>query len=206
MIINTKADLDAAPQEVQDVFMAKIAAGLYNWQWIDGQWVLVGETAILGPFGFTVADFPDAPKPEKPDYNPDEREAQMRQTNALKTIETFARDVRHQIAGTHDDAEIAGWNNKLRIAKAVLDKTATESEIQAMATEAQARGDGKTAEELAAIVVAKGEKFAVVVGLIDGMKRKAEKAVEAAKTPAEVEAVLDAMRKEADAALEQLKG
>jgi hypothetical protein len=125
--------------------------------------------------------------------------------SALKTIETFARDVRHQIAGTSDDAEIAGWNNKLRIAKAVLDKTATESEIQAMATEAQARGDGKTAEELAAIVVAKGEKFAVVVGLIDGMKRKAGKAVEAAKTPAEVEAVLDAMRKEADAALEQLK-
>jgi hypothetical protein len=126
--------------------------------------------------------------------------------SAFSTIETFARDVRHQIAGTHDDAEIAGWNNKLRIAKAVLDKTATASEVQAMTIEAQARGAGETPEQLATMVVAKGEKFAVVVGLIDGMKRKAEKAVEAAKTPAEVEAVLDAMRKEADAALEQLKG
>jgi hypothetical protein len=85
MIINTKADLDAAPQEVQDAFMAKIAAGLYNWQWIDGQWELVAETAILEPFGFTVADFPDAPKPEKPDYNPDEREAQRKADEAIES-------------------------------------------------------------------------------------------------------------------------
>jgi hypothetical protein len=85
MIINTKADLDAAPQEVQDDFMAKLAAGLYNWQWIDGQWVLVAETAILEPFGFTVADFLDAPKPEKPDYNPDEREAQRKADEAIES-------------------------------------------------------------------------------------------------------------------------
>jgi hypothetical protein len=128
------------------------------------------------------------------------------QTNALKTIETFARDVRHQIAGTHDDAEIAGWNNKLRIAKAVLDKTATESEIQAMTIEAQARGAGENPEQLATMVVGKGEKFAMIVGLIDGMKRKAEKAVQAATTPAEVEAVLDAMRQEAEDALAQIQG
>jgi hypothetical protein len=85
MIINTKADLDAAPQEVQDAFIAKLAAGLYNWQWMDGQWVLVAETAILVPFGFTVADFPDAPKPEKPDYNPDEREAQRKADEAIES-------------------------------------------------------------------------------------------------------------------------
>jgi hypothetical protein len=82
MIINTKADLDAAPQEVQDDFMAKLAAGLYNWQWIDGQWVLQESTTTLEQFGFTVADFPDAPKPKKPDYNPDEREAQRKADEA----------------------------------------------------------------------------------------------------------------------------
>jgi len=85
MIINTKADLDAAPQEVQDSFLAKLAAGLYNWQWMDGQWELVAETAILEPFGFTVADFPNAPKPEKPDYNPDEREAQRKVDETIES-------------------------------------------------------------------------------------------------------------------------
>ncbi len=84
MIINTKADLDAAPQEVQDSFLAKLAAGLYNWQWVDGQWVLQESTTTLEQFGFTVADFPDAPAPEKPDYNPDEREAQRKVDEAIE--------------------------------------------------------------------------------------------------------------------------
>jgi hypothetical protein len=85
MIINTRADLDTLSAADQDVFKARLAAGIYNWQWIDGQWALVAETAILEPFGFTVADFPDAPKPEKPDYNPDEREAQRKTDEAIES-------------------------------------------------------------------------------------------------------------------------
>jgi hypothetical protein len=84
MIINTRADLDTLSAADQAVFKARLAAGIYNWQWIDGQWELVAETAILEPFGFTVADFPDAPKPKKPDYNPDEREAQRKVDEAIE--------------------------------------------------------------------------------------------------------------------------
>jgi hypothetical protein len=82
MIINTRADLDTLSAADQDVFKARLAAGIYNWQWVDGQWVLQENTTTLEQFGFTVADFPDAPKPEKPDYNPDEREAQRKAAEA----------------------------------------------------------------------------------------------------------------------------
>jgi hypothetical protein len=85
IIINTRADLDTLSTADQAVFKARLAAGIYNWQWIDGQWELVAETAILEPFGFTAADFPDAPKPEKPDYNPDEREAQRKADEAIES-------------------------------------------------------------------------------------------------------------------------
>jgi hypothetical protein len=34
-------------------------------------------TATIERFGFTLADFPDAPVPDMPDYNPDERAAEQ---------------------------------------------------------------------------------------------------------------------------------
>jgi hypothetical protein len=85
MIINTRADLDTLSAADQDVFKARLAAGIYNWQWIDGQWVLQESTTTLEQFGFTVADFPNAPKPEKPDYNPDEREAQRKVDETIES-------------------------------------------------------------------------------------------------------------------------
>jgi hypothetical protein len=85
IIINTRADLDTLSTADQAVFKARLAAGIYNWQWVDGQWVLQTSTTTLEQFGFTVADFPDAPKPEKPDYNPDEREAQRKADEAIES-------------------------------------------------------------------------------------------------------------------------
>jgi hypothetical protein len=85
MIINTRADLDTLSAADQAVFKARLAAGIYNWQWIDGQWVLQESTSTLEQFGFIVADLSDAPKPEKPDYNPDEREAQRKADEAIES-------------------------------------------------------------------------------------------------------------------------
>jgi hypothetical protein len=42
------------------------------------------------------------------------------------------------------------------------------------------------------------------VGLIDGLKRKAQDSIAAAKTPDEVAAVLDGMKAQAEAAFTQL--
>lgn len=78
MIINSKSDLDAAPDEVRNLFLQRLAAGIYYWTWENAQWVIKENTATLEHLGFTVADFPDAPKPVKPDYNPDEIESQRK--------------------------------------------------------------------------------------------------------------------------------
>ena len=72
MIINNRKDFDALPKAEQDVFKARLAAGINRWGWQDGDWVLTQDTATIKRFGFTLADFPDAPVPEKPTNNPDE--------------------------------------------------------------------------------------------------------------------------------------
>jgi hypothetical protein len=77
MIINTRQDLDAAPADAKDSFMALLALGINSWSWADGQWTLQQNTATIERFGFTLADFSDAPVPEMPDYNPDAQAAEQ---------------------------------------------------------------------------------------------------------------------------------
>jgi len=72
MIINDRQDLDALSPAEQDAFKARLAAGINRWDWQEGDWVLTQDTATIERFGFTLADFPDAPVPDKPTNNPDE--------------------------------------------------------------------------------------------------------------------------------------
>ncbi|WP_287496923.1 hypothetical protein [Pandoraea sp. CB10b_02] len=125
--------------------------------------------------------------------------------NALDRINTFAKSKRALIAGTPDDAEIAGWNNKLRIAQAIVAGTATDAEKAAFQAEITARGiKGETLDIFTQKVIKNADFFAQAVGLIDGLKRKAQDSVSAAKTPEEVAAVLDGMKAQAEAAFAQL--
>ena len=73
MIINDRKDLDAAPDDVRDRFLVSLAGSINKYAWDGTEWVLEQNTAEIERFGFTLADFPNAPTPEKPDYNPDER-------------------------------------------------------------------------------------------------------------------------------------
>jgi hypothetical protein len=85
MIINNRKDLDAAPDDVRARFMASLAGSINKYSWDGGDWVLQQDESTIGRFGFTAADFPDAPVPEKPDYNPDDRE-----------LEQEAKEIRNQ--------------------------------------------------------------------------------------------------------------
>lgn len=126
-------------------------------------------------------------------------------TNALDRIATFAKAKRATIAGTSDDAEIAGWNNKLRIAQAIVAGTATDGEKAAFQAEITARGiKGETLAIFTQKVITNAGFFAQAVGLIDGLKRKAQDSIAVAKTPDEVAAVLNGMKAQADAAFAQL--
>ena len=73
MIINDRKDLDAAPDDVRERFLASLAGSINKYVWDGSEWVLEQNTAEIERFGFTLADFPDAPVPDKPTYNPDKR-------------------------------------------------------------------------------------------------------------------------------------
>ena len=85
MIINTRKDLEAASSSDRDQFMARLASSINKYDWDGANWVLTQDTTTIERYGFTADDFPDAPVPDKPDYNPDQ-----------KALEAEANEVRTQ--------------------------------------------------------------------------------------------------------------
>jgi hypothetical protein len=71
-IINSRKDFEALSLQEQEQFKAGLAASITHWSWEAGAWVLTQQTGTLEKFGFSLEDFPDAPVPPMPDYNPDE--------------------------------------------------------------------------------------------------------------------------------------
>ncbi|RRW87921.1 hypothetical protein [Pandoraea apista] len=125
--------------------------------------------------------------------------------SANERIAAYAEAKRKEIAGTQDDAEIAGWNNKLRIAQAVVARTVTDADKAALEGEIAARGiAGETLDIFVQKVLKNAVFYAKAAGIIDGLKRKAQDDVASAKTPEAVEAVLATMRQKAEAAHAEL--
>jgi len=82
MIINNRKDLDAAPADTRERFIAGLAASINKWNWENGEWVIRQNTTDIERFGFTLDDFPDAPIPDMPDYNPDDRALEQARESA----------------------------------------------------------------------------------------------------------------------------
>ena len=82
MIINSKKDLDAAPADTRERFIASLVASINQWKWENGEWVIRQNTTDIERFGFTIDDFPDAPVAEMPDYNPEERALEQARESA----------------------------------------------------------------------------------------------------------------------------
>jgi len=72
-MFNSRKDLDAAPAEQKEKFLGLLAASINKWSWDGAEWVLEQNTTEIEKFDFTLDDFSDAPVPEMPTYNPDER-------------------------------------------------------------------------------------------------------------------------------------
>ena len=77
-IINGRGDLDAAPKDVRDRFLSRLASTINKYTWDGSDWNLTQDESSIQRFGFTADDFPNAPVPEKPNYDPDERELKQR--------------------------------------------------------------------------------------------------------------------------------
>ena len=72
-MFNSRKDLDSAPAEQKEKFLGLLAASINKWSWDGVEWVLGQNTTEIEKFDFTLDDFPEAPIPEMPAYNPDER-------------------------------------------------------------------------------------------------------------------------------------
>jgi len=77
MIINNRKDLEAAADDVRERFVNALAGSINKYVWNGTEWTLEQNTSEIERFGFTLADFPDAPVPEIPGYNPDERQLEQ---------------------------------------------------------------------------------------------------------------------------------
>jgi len=82
MIINNRKDLDAAPDDVRERFVNSLAGSINKYVWDGTEWTLEQNTKEIERFGFTLADFPDAPVPEMPAYNPDDRALEQAREDA----------------------------------------------------------------------------------------------------------------------------
>lgn len=124
---------------------------------------------------------------------------------ANERIAAYAEARRKEIAGTTDNAEIAGWTNKLRIAQAIVAGNATDADKSAFEAEIATRAiPGETMDVFIQKVLKNAAFYAKAAGTIDGLKRKAQDDVAAAKTPEAVEAVITTMRRKAEAAHAEL--
>lgn len=115
MIINDRADLDAAPDDVRDKFLASLAASINSWAWQDGFWVQTTNTATIERFGFTAADFPDAPVPDKPTTNPDVEaaEAALAEAKANRAAAYVAEADPLFFKAQRGEAAIEEWESKV---------------------------------------------------------------------------------------------
>ena len=70
--VNTRADLDALPEAERTAFLTLLAGSIWRLERDDAnqRWIAVEDLSTIARFGFTAEDFPQAPKPEFPEWVP----------------------------------------------------------------------------------------------------------------------------------------
>lgn len=110
---------------------------------------------------------------------------------ALEQINLQADTQFEQVKATYPESEIATWSKQETEARQLLAGGAgAKAAAKLLAGIAAQRG--MTPEALAQKVVEKADAFAQASGYIVGVRQKHEQAIEAARTPAEVRAALEA--------------
>jgi hypothetical protein len=125
--------------------------------------------------------------------------------DVLVYISAATKAVRNQVAGTADDAEIAGWTNKLRIAQAITAGSASDFDRKSFEQEIKLRAiEGETLDVFVGKVLRNAGFYGQAVALIDGAKRSAEDAVKAAKSVAEINKAIATLQARLNAGMAEL--
>ena len=116
MIINNRKDLDAAPDHVREQFIARLAGSINKWEWDGAKWELTQDESTISKFDFALADFPNPPTPEMPDFNPDqkEREQLANEVRANRDALLAESDWTQVADAPVDDVAWAGYRQELR--------------------------------------------------------------------------------------------
>lgn len=119
MIINNRKDLESLPKDQQEAFKQKLLTSINGWQW-DGEWVQVQNTASLEQFGFTAADFPDAPVPPQPTNDPDADALDQERQERIAELKTKLAETDYVTLSDYDQdkpdviANRAAWRTEIR--------------------------------------------------------------------------------------------
>ncbi len=153
-----------------------------------GDWIEPDET------GYPQAVFP----------SPDEALATIKEM-ALNRLAGIAQSQRQQVAGTHDEMEIAGWLNKFRMAQAWRLGTATQAEQSALEMERAARALNESMEDFCDDVFKRGGQLIKAIGVIDGLKHQARQAVHQVNNQVEVDELIKDFNMQLNAVLVNLE-
>jgi hypothetical protein len=119
---------------------------------------------------------------------------EARQRDAVTQINAYIVEQRAIAAGTSDPGELQARVAKRAVAEAVVAGNASEAQQLNLATEAQLRGMGETAEALAAKIIDKAVALDGVNARLDGLKRAAENALLATTKQEELDACIERFR------------
>lgn len=124
--------------------------------------------------------------------------------NAKLRVATFAKDCRNTLTGGADIIEIAGWSRYVQLAAKFDAGTLSTAETQALQTECTLRGRGETIAQLVAKVKSNDAKYTVAQAAVNGMTKQASDAINICTTATQVEAVLTALKSQAQGLMAQL--
>lgn len=124
----------------------------------------------------------------------------LSQAEALTLVREHHAQMMSKAVGNASEIERDTWPVQLQAAVAITEKTATGGQ-QAMATAMLV--EGETLDSWAVKVIAKNAAMQQLIGVAQGIKRRAEKAIESAPDSAAIDVALAQAKQEAMAAMQQ---
>lgn len=109
---------------------------------------------------------------------------------ARTRLAAMVEGVGNALTAGYSESEMRSWPTKYDAARAYLDDTAADWQASMIATEAQLRG--VSAADLAALVITRGNAFALASAALAGIRGAGDAAITAATTVEQIEAALTA--------------
>ena len=132
-------------------------------------------------------------------------DADSLKAKTLEDIHIYAEDARTQITQNAYPVKLIGWIQKKSIAEKVINGTASPHDIDVITKEAELRGKGETANQLAKKQLAKAKKLSLAIAVVDGLESKAVNYIESTTDkPDVIDSKINKMKASAETELAKL--